>query len=162
MASGERDCNGNLCMSLNNGTSYLWQFKFPLQLFLVANFFTPFPPDCILTSTPVPSLGFVCKPYFSALGPHLHQQTDFSGWDMQGCGMDLFCRSHSVLSATDRFMCSPLIDSKVPFLSQLISPLVKGFPQIWESLRSFNSHAKVHRSHPISSFLPFPLFFLSS
>ena len=59
--------------------------------------------------------------------------------DMQGCGTDHLCRSHSVLPATDGLLHSPLIAPETPLLSQLISLPVRGLPQVWEPLVSFSS-----------------------
>ena len=53
--------------------------------------------------------------------------------------MDCLCRSHSVLSATDWPFHPPPKASDAPLLLQLISPLVRGLPQMWEPLHCFSS-----------------------
>ena len=52
--------------------------------------------------------------------------------------MDHLCMSHSVLPATDWLLLSPLTP-EAPFLSQLISLLVRRLPWIQEPLPSFSS-----------------------
>ena len=52
--------------------------------------------------------------------------------------MDLLCSSHSVLSATDWQFHPLLTASHASLLSQPISPLVKGLPQMWEPLLCFS------------------------
>ena len=66
----------------------------------------------------------------SSSSPHLHQHTYVLGWGVQGYDTDHLCRSHVVLYATDLFLYSPSITLKAPLLSQLISSLVRGLPQV--------------------------------
>ena len=104
--------------------------------------------------TAVLSLGLLYKPHVPAPSPCLHQWTHISGWGMQGCGIGHLCRSHSVLPTTDRLLNSPPIAPKAPLLSQLISPPLRGLPQMREPLLSFSSTPR--GAGPI----PLPLLFL--
>ena len=72
--------------------------------------------------------GLLTNPHVPTLSPCVHRRTHVPGWGMQGCGSDCLCRSHSVLSVTDRPFHPPLTASDVSLLSQLISLLVMGFP----------------------------------
>lgn len=69
----------------------------------------------------------------SSSSPHLPQHTNVLGWGVQGYDTDHLCRSHFVLYATDLLLYSPSITLKVPLLSQLISSLVRGLPQVQEA-----------------------------
>ena len=92
-----------------------------------------------LQPTVVLSQGFLSKSQVPTPSPHLHLQTHVSGWGAHSCGMDHLCKSHFILPATDRLLHSPSIAPEAPLLSQLISPLVRGLPRMWEPLLSFGS-----------------------
>ena len=111
--------------------------------------------------TSVLSPGLLSKPHIPAPSPRLHPQTHLPGSGEQGCGKDHLCRSHSVLPATDRLLCSLLITPEAPLLSQLISPPVRVLPWMWEPPLFFSSPPG---SQVLSHFLSssFFLFFLSS
>ena len=68
---------------------------------------------------------------------------------------------HTVLSAKDQLFHPPPTASDSPLLSQLISLPVRGLPWMREPLL-FLSSPQACRSHPASSPLLFPFFFLSS
>ena len=85
------------------------------------------------------SLGLLSNPHVPAPSPHVHWWTHVPGQGTQDCGMDCLCRSHSVLPAKDRPFHYPLTAPVAPFLSQLISLLVRGFPHMKEPLHSFSS-----------------------
>ena len=117
--------------------------------------FLPSPQAVSLQRTAVLSLGLLSKPHVPAPSPWAR----VSVWDMQGCGLDPLCRSHSVLPATDRLLHSPLSPQSSPSVpDDLLS--VGGLPQMWEPVLTFSS-TQGCRSHPASSPLPFS-FFLSS
>ena len=84
-------------------------------------------------------LGLYSNPHAPAPSPRAHQWTHIPVWGMQCSCMDCLCRSHSVLSATDWPFHPPLTASDASLLSQLISPSVRGLPQMWEPLCCFSS-----------------------
>ena len=94
---------------------------------------------------------WICFPNPS---PDLHQCAHISGWGMQGYGLDNLCVSHSILLATDQFLCSPPSPWRAAsVLADIL--LVTGLPQMWEVLVSFNYP---QGTDP----LPFLLFFTPS
>ena len=95
--------------------------------------FLPFLQAVSLQPTPVLSLGLLSNAHVLAPNTHAHWWTHVLVWDPQGCGMYCLCRSHSVLSAIDWPFHPPLTVSDAPLLSQLISPLVRGIPQMLTS-----------------------------
>ena len=113
---------------------------------------------CPLTLSPlqltaVLSLGLFSKLHFPAPRFCMHQWTHLSGWDMQSH----LCRSHSVQFSIDRMWCSPPTTPKAPFLSQLISQLVRGTSLLLQLPLPQGCRAWI-----ASSALIYPVFFLSS
>ena len=102
--------------------------------------------------------GLLSNTHIPAPSPRAHQWTHIPVWDTQGCGTDHLCRSHSVLSATDRLFHPPPTASDVTLLSQLISPSVRGLPWIQEPLLFLSSPPR--GTDPIP--LPLLFFFPSS
>ena len=132
----ERGRNGGStpCMSLKSGALLLWQSGFPPQAFLVVDFLPPVLSGCLLTAYSTPPLRFAPQSPLSSSQPRVYRQTYVPVWGAQCCGMDCPSRSHFILSATDWPFRPPLTASDAPLLSQLISPLVRGLPQMREPL----------------------------
>ena len=126
---GREAANGPApCVSLNSGSSLLWRSALPPQVFPVVDFLTLVLSGCLLAanSSPLPKFAFQ-TPHSSTQPPSTPVDTCLRQ-GMQGCGMNPLCRSHSVLPATDRLLCSPLIAPKAPLLSHLISSPVRRLP----------------------------------
>ena len=113
--------------------------------------------------TAVLAPGLLSNHHAPAPSPCVHWWTHVPAWAPQDCGTDHLCSFHSVPSATDRLLQPPLTASNVSLLSQPILPLVRGLPQMWESLHCFISplHPPGCRSCLSSSPPPPPFFLLS-
>ena len=99
------------------------------------------PPPQAVSSQPTALLPPVLLfyPHAPAPSPHVHCWTHVPIRGMHGHVTDHLCSSHSFLSATDQLLHPPPTASDVSSLSQLISPLVRGFPRMWETLLCFSS-----------------------
>lgn len=86
----------------------------------------PLPPGCLALPIVVLTQDVFSKLHAPAPSPHPHQLICVAVWSEQGGCIDHLCTSQSCLPPIG--CCAILQASEAPFLSQLISPLVRRFP----------------------------------
>ena len=98
---------------------------------------TRIPSGCLLTATAVPSLGLLSKSHVPAPSPHVHWQTPFQAGVHKAVAHTISVGL--ILSCCHRLVAGLSSEPhKTPVLSQLISPPVRGHPQMREPPLTFS------------------------